>query len=421
MLRLLFILAGAAGLVALALYLKQCDEPRDRNYEQETVFGRHPAEITMLCSDEKEEWIRDAATDFARHRPDITVHLKVMSSIEGMSAILSRQVTPTLWSPTETAMLRYVFYRWRQEFGEALFSLTGEDAPQPLARSPVVWLSWRSRIEAITEAIKNGRLKRESLWADIGCAGVPREPEAEWSAQPARWDELAAFTPAGAPPKVNPMSSWGEIKFFHTDPTRSNTGFYSIYLMAYQFMGQPERVAESMLERDAFITWFRRCQRLRRNFHDSVQALTNRPFQFGPENYDIVVTYENLALAAMNTSTNQWTEQPYLYYPPVSSWADHPIIIFNSSVLPRAQRDAARDWIAFLLSPERQRSLISFGLRPGRSTESLRSQRADNPFIGVNASRFNIQIEPASQPPPDLSGPATDRLSEIWRQATGYY
>lgn len=420
MLRLLLILLGIAGIVVLVLYLKQCDEPRGVDYTYETVFERRPAEITMLCSDEKEEWIRKAATDFARQRPDITLKIKVMSSVDGLAAILTRQVTPTLWSPTESAMLEYVLYRWRQEFGEALFSLTGEDGPQSLARSPVVWLSWKSRVDAITAAITAGRLKPESVWADIACAGVPREPDAEWSARPVNWDQLAMFAQPGPPPKVNPLSAWGDIQFSHTDPTRSNTGFYSIYLMAYQFMGKG-RVDAEMLRQDPFLTWFRRCQRLRDSFPDSVQSLTNRPFQFGPLSYDIVVTYENLALNAMGNTTNQWTELPYLYYPPVSSWADHPIIILNSTVLPREQRDAARDWIAFLLAPERQRSLISFGLRPVRSSASLRGQRTDNPFIGGSASRFGVQIDPPSKEPPPISGPVTDALAETWRQATGYY
>src|SRR5262249_49932800 len=151
--------------------------------------------------------------------------------------------------------------------------------------------------------------------------------------------------------------------FFHTDPTRSSVGFLSIYLMAYEFLGQPKQVVSPMLEREPFFTWFRRCQRLRKDFPSSAHVLTKRLFQFQPDHYDIVVTYENLALLDIITPNTRWTEQPYIYYPPVTSWADHPIVILNSAALPREQRDAARDWIAFLLAPDRQRSLISFGLR----------------------------------------------------------
>jgi hypothetical protein len=420
--RLLFILIGLCVIVVLVIYLTQLTEPRSRDYETETVWESRPTAITMLCSDDKEDWIRKAASDFGRRRPDINIKVHVMSSVDGLNAILSRRTTATLWSPTETEVLHHALYRWRKEFGVSLFELDGEDAPRSLARSPLVWLSWKSRIDAITAAIETHKLKPEAVWAEIGCAGVPGEPSGDWPAKPARWDELPAFKPDVRQPGVNRLSTWGEIKFYHTDPTRSNAGFDAIYLMAYQFLGQPDPLTPSLLKGDPFLTWFQRCQRLRKTFPDSVNTLTNRLFQFGPDNYDIVVTYENVALQNMLTATNRWSEQPYLYYPRTTAWADHPIVILNSSDLPRDQRDAARDWIAFLLAPDRQRSLISFGLRPVFPELTVGDERTNNPF--VTAAQFNVQLDvnrSDHRPPPKLSGKAVDVLTEVWRKATGYY
>jgi hypothetical protein len=418
--RILLILVGLGGIVALIPYLVQLGEPRGRDYESETVWERRISTIVMLSSDEKQEWIQKAASDFGRLRPDINIQVKVMSSVDGMNAILSRQVTPTLWSPAESAMLTYLLHRWRQEFGVSLFKLDGEDAPQSLARSPVVWLSWRSRIDAITTA-----LNRDSVWADIGCAGVPHDP-VEWPAQLARWSDLIdpRLTETGVDART--ISSWGDVKFFHTDPTRTNVGFHAIYLMTYQFliadqaMKWPAPVTTNMLDDKKFLTWFRRCQRLRKDYPSSVRTLTRRPLQFGPKNYDIVVTYENLALGDVIAMHKNWPdEQPYIYYPPLTTWADHPVVILNSGALTPDQRDAARDWIAFLLAPDRQRSLISFGLRPIHPRISVRDQHVDNPF--VKGPQFGVQIEPKFDSPPGLDGETIDHLLDMWRKATGYY
>jgi hypothetical protein len=417
--RLLLILVGLGAIAFLVKYLDQLGDPRGRDYESDTVWERHASTILMLSSDEKEEWIRKAASEFGRRRPDIDLKVTSMSSVDGMNAILSRRVTPTLWSPAESAMLRYMVYRWRREYGVNLFEFDGEDAPRSLGRSPVVWLSWRSRIDAIAAAIDAKQLKPESVWTDIACAGVPRDPDAQWPALVARWDDLPQLKVPANRPEARPLSSWGDIKFFHTDPTRSNAGFHAIYLMAYQFLGQPDQVTVDLLKDNAFQTWFSRCQRLRKDFPSSIHALTRLPFQFGPKDYDIVVTYENLALENMMSFDNRWSEQPAIYYPPTTTWADHPVVILNSAALTSDQREAAREWIAFLLAPDRQRSLVSFGLRPARPDRSVREQKTNNPF--TNGAKFNVQLEPTFESPPGLDGATIDYLTEIWRKATGYY
>jgi hypothetical protein len=186
-------------------------------------------------------------------------------------------------------VLEYRKYRWRSEFGTQPFENAGEDAPRSLARSPIVWLSWRSRVEAITAALKAGRF--------------------------------------------NPRTRGGGL-FHHTDPTRSSAGFAAIYLMAYSYPNRPVTLditvdafksadtADLGYDQVAFQTWFRRCQRIRREFPASLDTLTRRLSHFGPDNYDMVVTHENLALESMLSFNNRWSEYLYLFYPPATVTAD---------------------------------------------------------------------------------------------------
>jgi hypothetical protein len=430
---LALILSIIAGVVGVVFYLAHLGEPRLHDYETATVEEHRPMSITMLASDDKKDWIQAAANEFGRKRPDIDLNVQVMSSIDGLNAILSRQITPILWSPSESLDLDYLQYRWTKEFGTKLFETDGEDAPRSLARSPIVWLSWRTRVDALNAAIAAGKIKPEEVWAQIACAGVPIKADGTWTPAAARWDQLDLFKNLPANPDAAPakMSAWNEILFHHTDPTHSSAGFGAIYMMAYGFPDRPLQLglpqnrgsyadSEDLgLRQEPFQTWFRRCQRIRRDFPASLETLTRRLSQFGPDNYDIVVTYENLALQNMLTFNNRWSEQPYLFYPPVSIWADHPIVILNSAQMQRDQRDAARDWIAFLLAPERQRALIGFGLRPLNQRLLLREQRTDNPF--VSEAKFNAQVEPKIDSPRPPTGAAIDLLLEIWRRATGYY
>jgi hypothetical protein len=147
------------------------------------------------------------------------------------------------------------------------------------------------------------------------------------------------------------MTAWNQILFHHTDPTRSSAGFAAIYLMAYGYPNRPvildiavdafksADTADLGYDQVAFQTWFRRCQHIRREFPASLEALTRRLSQFGPDNYDMVVTHENLAPESMLSFNNRWSKQLYLFYPPVTVTADHPVVTLNSAQMQRDQRD----------------------------------------------------------------------------------
>lgn len=453
-----FILLGLAAMVGMVFYLAHLGEPRLLDYETKTEPERRPTPISVMISDDKEAWIQEAVNEFGRARPDIDIDIHVMSTMDGLNAILARRITPTVWSPSESMAIDYLRYRWDDEFGTKLFELEGEDKPQSLARSPLVWMSWRDRIEALQAALDQKRVEPDQLWAEVACAGVEYDADKDRDPSPQNWIDarpFAGLTGIPSNPHNKPMSEWGEIKFAHSDPTRSSAGLATIYLMAYGFparkpvltnpavplqaadpanpSGPPRAGLDDLRLRDQpFMTWFRRCQRLRRNFLASLQTLTHRISQFRAKDYDIVVTYENLALETLTKSKSNGSEQPYVFYPPVTAWADHPIAILNSVEIKADQRNAARELIAFLRAPERQRMLVKYGLRPyepgllrslSRDKGDLDDQsiKADKNLF-VAGARFNARIAP--EPGTVVRAPngeVIDRLLLLWRRATGYY
>ncbi|MDI1475888.1 substrate-binding domain-containing protein [Polyangium sp. y55x31] len=436
----------------------------------------HPVIVEMLYSNDKQAWIDEAATRFAKICPRIQIKAMAAGGIEGADSILKGEVKPTIWSPADDLVLRYLDGRWRESRGRSPFDITKQVS---LARSPLVILIWEDRLEVL-EAIREKNKSGEGLWVDAMCPGVPRDPQnleemALEDMVPGTWiDWYGSVVPTALPqepapaprrvgkksarayiapfPTTDEMKRWGRAKFAHPSPTRSAEGLEALYLMAYDYALPPnerptalkERIKEALGQppkegvvvrgdlaeadfarafqerRERFQRWLERCEAGAPPPSPSAPLLTDAIFDLGASRYDAVVTQEQLVFTILqhfDTHADVMAELRVVY-PQPTLVNEHPVVIFDDGEITAEQRTAAEKWIGFLRGPEMQKLAVERGLRPVNPELKLRSvEDSENPFFKFR--RYGVEIDAPLVEAPRLDSKFVTELVRAWRDATG--
>src|SRR5262245_2351504 len=165
-------------------------------------------EITMLYSTEKKEWIEAAAIPFRKDHPEIKLTLNGKGSLAGAQAILDDKDKPTIFSPADTLIMNLAATDWETKGRSDMFATSRDKAPQSLVITPLVFVIWEDRAQALLKAA-NGNI----TWKTIHKAVMSNQG----------W------------PAVGGKAAWGFVKLGHTDPTQSNSGLQALYLMSLEF------------------------------------------------------------------------------------------------------------------------------------------------------------------------------------------
>src|SRR5262249_4436427 len=144
---------------------------------------------------------------FQKVHPEIKVALKGTGSLDGAQDILDGKEKPTIFSPADSLVLNMLSSDWELKNHEKLFS-EGENQPRQLMITPLVFVIWEERANALLKASKGA-----ISWKTIH----------EAVASPQGW------------PAVGGKAEWGFVKLGHTDPTRSNSGLQALLLMTLEY------------------------------------------------------------------------------------------------------------------------------------------------------------------------------------------
>ncbi|MDC0747087.1 substrate-binding domain-containing protein [Polyangium mundeleinium] len=424
-----------------------------------TRDGR-PEVISMLYSNDKREWIEEAADRFAKLCPNIQVKITAMGDIQSANAILSGEQTPTLWAPADELVLRYLDVRWQKEkgHGEKLFDMAKRTS---IARSPLVFLLWDDRRQVL-EAVAKARPPKQGPWVEYMCPLVPTNPRLtgmaiedmvpgkwiDWynpilpapQKEPPPWRRKAEPKPAEeeptyrAPfPTIGQIRSWGRMKFAHTSPTRSASGLEALYLMAYDYVlppsersgGEKAGAAEFQRafteKRQAFGAWLRRCEAGLDAAPESASLLTDTIFNVGGSRYDGVVTYEHNTFSIFHRFDRfaSAVASMRVLYPQPTIMNDHPVVFLKLKTnITEAREVAAGKWVDYLLGEATQKRAIEFGFRPANPAVSIRDYDSpQNSFLRFR--RYRVQFEDELSEPPRLDGDMVYDLVRVWEDATG--
>ena len=325
-------------------------------------------EITFLYSTEKKEWIESCAAAFRQAEPGIKLTLQTQGSLDSAQAVADGKATPTLWSPADSSVLALADSDYRTRTNSSLWAL-GDDAPQALVLTPLVWVAWDDRAQVLQ---KSG-------------GGV-----VNWKAI-----HKAVSSPQGWP-SVGGKSEWGFVKLGHTDPTRSNSGVQALLLMTLEFYGKRGGLEVGDVLNADYQTFIKETEKGVTKFETSTGTFMTEMVLYGPSKYDIAVVYENLAIAQVENAQGRWGDL-HVYYPDLTIWSDHPVALFQSAS--PDQKAAARRWLTFLRSRPMQEQALRLGFRPSDPSVPLKSADPANPFNKLAANGIKVELPPVAETP----------------------
>lgn len=356
-------------LVALGIFTGAIVSPQFREISYAPVREMilpppSPVLISVLYSTEKEAWLEEVIVEFERTNPIIDGHpikieLEKMGSWEINAAILDGTRQPDLISPASSLQIAALQDSSAAKFGTPVVNPADTASCRSVVKTPLVLVAWKERADVIW-----GKQPGRSLWPDLHDALV----------DPQGW---AAYN----------HPEWGYVKFGHTDPLKSNSGFMTILLMTYGYYSKTTNLdASEILSNPDYQAWFLETESSIGQFEYSTGPLMEKMVVYGPSTFDMVTVYEATAIEQAENAVGRYGELR-VYYPPAILWSDHPFCVVHADWVTIQKSEAATLFINYLTSNAAQQvALFKYGFRP--VDPSIKLDQAGSPFDRYTANGF---------------------------------
>ena len=346
-----------------------------------------PIKITIYYGTEKRDWLEQMRDDFLATRPRVNGHpieiqLEGMGSREMYLSVLDGSIEPTVLSPASTLQISIFQDLSAKKFGAAMVNMADQENCHSLVETPLVLVAWKERGDALWGSNPEG-----DLWQDLRSAAI----------NPAGWGAY------GHP-------DWGFFKFGHTNPLKSNSGFMTTILMAYEYFQKSSNLTTTDIQNPGFQSWFLELESSVSDFGDSTGSYMRDIIAYGPSKYDMVAVYESVAIEQAENAIGRYGEL-YIYYPPRTLMSDHPYCILNADWVSEDQRTAAQLFLAYLLSePAQELAVMDYGFRSVGADIPL--DQTGSPFLELASNGIRISNLPAEVEIP--KGEVLDALLDFW-------
>ena len=327
-----------------------------------------PVVVSVLYSTEKEAWLNEVIVDFERSNPTVDGHpikieLEKMGSWEINAAVLDGTRQPDIVSPASSLQIAALQDASSAKLGHPLVNPADTITCRSVLKTPLVLVAWKERADVLW-----GQQPGASLWQDIHDVLV----------DPQGWASLN-------------HPEWGYVKFGHTDPLKSNSGYMTILLMTYGYYNKTANLSASdILSNSSYQNWFLETEATIGQFEYSTGPLMEKMIAYGPSTFDFVSVYEATAIEQAENAVGRYGELR-VYYPPAILWSDHPFCVLNADWVTAQQTEAATLFINFLTSQEAQElALLKYGFRPVDT--SIQLEQAGSPFDRYAANGFRADL-----------------------------
>ena len=357
---------------------------------QSAASGPGTITVPFTYSTEKSEWLRRAAETYNRQQVThndkrIVIELDERGSVDALQKIVSGDVRPAAWSPASTLELNQLATSWDLAHPGAPILITqGSLAPRSLVSSPLVLLAWQDRATLLRRQF--GGLDWQSLHAALTAKGG--------------WGSIAGGETA-----------WGQVKFGQTRPDSSNSGVLTLALLAAAVVGTNRPLSVADARSPAFEQFMRDFEDAVTEFGSSSGTFTDCAVKLGTAGFDVVATYEHLALVKLAAGAPQGHPLE-LYYPNPTLLCDHPFAILRSAS--SEQTAAAQLFRDFLLSTDQQRLTLTYGFRPSSSSVRLTDTGVAGNLFAKSIPGVQAALQSAIAPPP--GDDVVDALIAKWQQ-----
>jgi ABC-type Fe3+ transport system substrate-binding protein len=303
-----------------------------------------------------------------------------MGSWEINAAVLDSTRQPVIVSPASSLQIAALQSDSIAEMGKALVNPADSVACRPTVTTPLVLVAWKERAEALW-----GNQPGKSTWKDLHDALT----------DPQGW---AAYN----------QPDWGYVKFGHTDPLKSNSGFMTIVLMTYGYHDKTSGLqANDILSDEAYQKWFLETEASIGQFEHSTGPLMEKMVAYGPSALDFVAVYEATAIEQAENAVGRYGELR-VYYPPALLWSDHPFCIVSADWVTPQQTAAAQLFMDYLTDkPAQELALLKYGFRP--VDDSIPLEQTGSPFDRYAANGFRADLSNL----PDVEIPAGNALNTL--------
>ena len=392
--RINWILLFLFGLAAIGVFLAALLVPSFRNaayapLRELIIPPPAPVVVDVLYSTEKDAWLRGVIQDFESSGAQVEGHpikinLESMGSWQINDSVLDGTRKPVIVSPASTLQIAALQDKSTIQFGKSLVNPADTSTCRSVLKTPLVLVAWKQRADSLW-----GQQPNQGLWRSIHDALI----------NPQGW---AAYN----------HPEWGYMKFGHTDPLQSNSGFMTILLMTYGYYNNTNGLtASDILTNNDYQKWFLETESAIGKFEYSTGPLMQKMVAYGPSTYDFVTVYEATAVEQAENAVGRYGELR-IYYPPALLWSDHPFCVLNADWVTPQQTQAAKLFISYLTSqPVQQIALMKYGFRPVDQTIKL--EQSGSPFdrYAANGLRSNLSNLPEVEIP---AGNVLNTLRDFW-------
>jgi ABC-type Fe3+ transport system substrate-binding protein len=388
---ILFVLfaLGSIGVLAASLLSPSFREIAYAPLRELVLPPPTPVVVSVLYSTEKGAWLNEVIIDFEKTNPVIDGHpvkieLEKMGSWEINAAVLDGTRQPVIVSPASSLQIAAMVDSSTVKFGNPLVNPADTTTCRSIVTTPLVLIAWKERADVIW-----GTQPGKSLWRDLHNALT----------DPQGW---AAYN----------HPEWGYVKFGHTDPLKSNSGFMTTVLMTYGYYGKASNLdASDILSSDEYQNWFLETEASIGQFEYSTGPLMEKMVAYGPSTFDIVAVYEATAIEQAENAVGRYGELR-VYYPPAALWSDHPFCVLNGDWVTLQQVEAAKLFMDYLTDkPAQELALLKYGFRPVDTSIPL--EQTGSPFdrYAANGFRADLSNIPNVEIP---AGNVLNTLRDFW-------
>jgi ABC-type Fe3+ transport system substrate-binding protein len=364
---------------------------RDKSYAplREMIFPPpEPIELNIYYSTEKQEWLDQVLSEFKKQNPQvdgrpIEFHLTKMGSREMYLSVLEGD-QPDMISPASSLQINLLEDLSFAQSGASIVHPSDPNDCQSVVQTPLVLVSWDERANVLW-----GQDPGQNLWEKLQQAAV----------------EQSGWEAFGHP-------EWGFVKFGHTNPLTSNSGFMTIILMTYDYFGITSGLtSEDILSDQEYQQWFLDFENTVIDFGNSTGTYMRDIVAYGPSVYDVVAVYEATAIEHLENAAGRYGELQ-IFYPPYTIMSDHPFCILDAKWVTEEKREAGELLVDYLRSQEAQQiAVMEHGFRPITPTVPL--DQTDSPFLVEADNGIRVDLPDVIQLP---SGKVLDTLLNFWNR-----
>ncbi len=293
-------------------------------------------DLTFTYGSEKEDWIKETTAAFngENHRlasgKTIRVTATAMGSGECLDEIIAGTRQTDLTSPASSAYVDLGNAQWRAKTGHDLLART-----ENLLLSPVVIAMWKPMAEALG-----------------------------WGQKPVGWAEVLTLArdPRGWASLGHP--EWGSFKFGHTHPEYSNSGLISLLAETYAASNKKETLTLDDVHNPATTQFVSGIEGAIVHYGSSTGFFGKKIVANGPSYLNAAVLYENMVIESYRAQPPPSLPMVAIYPKEGTFWSDHPVGIVEREWVTPERREAAQQYIDYLLAPAQQQKALPHGFRP---------------------------------------------------------